>query len=108
MKTFPLIELYEVGTTIDFTQAQKGRVCDRLSDKVAVCPHCKRNGMRKPLLSGKVRFVHKGGKMPSVIEPLDACTMWERTEHKLRFGSDTLRPKFRRPGDENETVEELR
>lgn len=104
----PLLDVYEPGDTIEFTQQRKGRVCNALGDKVAVCPHCRRLGMRKPLLSGKVRFVHRGRKTATVIEPLDACTMWQRTEFRLHFGADSLHPKFRRPGDEDSTVEELR
>lgn len=104
----PLIELSEIGETIDFTQKRLGRVCNALNDKVAKCPHCKRPGMRKPLITGKVRFIHVGRKDDVKIEALDACTMWPRTEFKLQFGADSLHPKFRRPGDEDETVEELR
>lgn len=103
-----LIDSTEKGEAIYFTLERLGRVCNIHKDKVGVCPHCKRLGMRKPLLSGKVRFIHVGRKGDTIIEPLDACTMWERTEFKLQFGSDSLHPKFRRPGDEDETVEEIR
>ena len=104
----PLMELYQIGDTINFTQERIGRVCNLLSDKVGKCPHCKRPGMRKQLLSGKIRFIHMGRKGVSKIDPLDACTMWLRTEFKLQFGSDSLHPKFRQPGDEDMTVEEIR
>lgn len=104
----PLLQTYEIGETIDFTKERKGRVCNLLSDKVAVCPHCKRCGMRKQLLSGKIRYIHTGRKEATTVLPFDACTMWLRTEFRLTFGSDSLHPKFRVPGDEDMTVDETR
>jgi hypothetical protein len=34
--------------------------------------------------------------------------MWPRTEHKLKYGTDSIHPKFRCPQDEDMSVEEIR
>ena len=104
----PLLQTYQIGETIDFTKERKGRVCNPQGDKVEQCPHCHRLGMRYQLIGGKIRYTHVGRKEEIILKSLDACYMWPRTEFKLQFGSDTIHPKFRRPGDEDMNVEELR
>lgn len=108
MATKPLLQTVEIGQTIDFTAQRKGRLCNSFGDKVQICPHCKRLGMRYQLIGGRIRYTHVGRKGEITLESLDACYMWPRTEHKLQFGSDSIHPKLRRPGDEDMSVEEVR
>ena len=103
-----LISSLNVGDSVDFTTQRLGRLCNGFGDKVRECPHCKRRGMRIERLNGKVEYIHKGQLSELRLESLDACKMWPRAEFKLRYGSDSIHPKYRRPGDDDMTIEEIR
>lgn len=104
----PLTYPWKQGREIDFTKERKGRLASGQGDKVAQCPHCKRMGMRRDCLDGKVRYSHVSVITDLGLQAKDACAMWPRAEFKLQYGYDGIHPKFRRPGDEDTSVEELR
>ncbi len=104
----PLLSAHEVGAKVDLTHQRKGRLCLRSGEKIETCPSCKRRGMRRLMMDGRIRYVHVVEVTDINYKPLDACTMWQRTEFILRYGYDGLHHILRKPGDDNQTVEEIR